>query len=92
MKNLIPYYAFGGSLSEVECTTSISDSVRSYVRPFVLAKISTPHKSAPHGAIDLIVSGSVIKMISGVEDDCILQVSSQEPSMSSKYDFEDGGS
>ena len=30
-------------------------------------------------------------MIQHVKDDPILQVSSQEPSESSKYDFEDGG-
>ena len=30
-------------------------------------------------------------MIQHVKDDPILQVSSQEPSVSSKYDFEDGG-
>ena len=30
-------------------------------------------------------------MIKHVKDDPILQVSSQEPSASSKYDFEDGG-
>ena len=31
------------------------------------------------------------KMIQHIKDDPILQVSSQEPSSSSKYDFEDGG-
>ena len=31
------------------------------------------------------------KMIQDFKDDLILQVSSQEPSASSKYDFEDGG-
>ena len=31
------------------------------------------------------------KLIQQVKDDPILQVSSQEPSASSKYDFEDGG-
>ena len=30
-------------------------------------------------------------MIHDFEDDPMLQVSSQEPSVSSKYDFEDGG-
>ena len=30
-------------------------------------------------------------MIQHVKDDLILQVFSQEPSVSSKYDFEDGG-
>ena len=31
------------------------------------------------------------EMVQHVKDDPVLQVSSQEPSMSSKYDFEDGG-
>ena len=31
------------------------------------------------------------KLIQQVKDDPILQVSSQEPSVSTKYDFEDGG-
>ena len=31
------------------------------------------------------------KMIQHVKDDPILEVSSQEPSASSKYDFKDGG-